>query len=177
MSSPTAVTTSSRVTAVLPKAAKSHFGILLKLASEKGTIDGAAVLAITEMLADREFALSFKTKLSEENEADKLKRTEAREARLQKAADKAGVTLDEHKANLAEAKSRSNSIDTPPASPKAASAPSSPVAGLTSMADVVQAVMADDKSKKKAGGAKKEKKEKKEKKKKAVTPPDSSDEE
>ena len=98
--------TSQRITSVLPKASRTHISIMLKLGAEKGTIDAATALAITELISDREFAVEFKTKLSEQNIADKARRLDAREARLQKAADKAGVSLEDHKAAIEAAKAR-----------------------------------------------------------------------
>ena len=102
-SSPT-VSTSQRVTGVLPKASKQALQILLELAAEKHTIDAQATLALTGLLTDREFAIEFKKALTKANQDDKAQRAINKEARLQKQADKLGIELDVHKANIAQQK-------------------------------------------------------------------------
>ena len=98
-SSPT-VSTSLRVTGVLPKASKQALQILLELAAEKHTIDASTTLALTGLLSDREFAIEFKKALTKANHDDKVQRAINKEAKLQKQADKLGIDLDTHKANI-----------------------------------------------------------------------------
>ena len=94
------VTATRRVNAVLPKASKQAIQLLLEIAAEKHSIDAQTVLALTNLLSDRQFALDFKTKQATVLEEDKERRAIAKEARLQKQADKLGITLEKHKANL-----------------------------------------------------------------------------
>jgi len=107
-SSPT-VSTSQRVTGVLPKASKQALQILLELAAEKHTIDASTTLALTGLLTDREFAIEFKKALTKANHDDKAQRAINKEARLQKQADKLGVDLDTHKANIQKLKDETGS--------------------------------------------------------------------
>ena len=98
--SPSQATATRRVNAVLPKASKQAIQLLLEIAAEKHSIDAQTVLALTNLLSDRQFALDFKTKQATVLVEDKERRAIAKEARLQKQADKLGITLEEHKASL-----------------------------------------------------------------------------
>ena len=99
-SSPSIALTTRRVNAVLPKASKQAIQLLLEIAAEKHSIDASTVLALTNLLSDRQFALDFKTKQASVLIEDKERRAIAKEARLQKQADKLGITLEAHRASL-----------------------------------------------------------------------------
>ena len=100
-SSPTSPTTSTRrVNAVLPKGSAQTIRLLLKLAAKNGSIDAEAALALTNLLSDREFALEFKAELAILLFQEKARRATAKEAKVQKEADKLGVTIEAHKAGL-----------------------------------------------------------------------------
>ena len=99
-SSPVSPSTSRRVNAVLPKGAAQTIRLVMELGVKNGSIDAATVLALTNLLSDREFALEFKSKLAAVLVEDKARRAIAKEAKLQKQADKLGVTLEVHKDGL-----------------------------------------------------------------------------
>ena len=124
MSSPTA----TRMTAVLPKSARDALRLTLDLAAERGTIDAATALSLTGLMSDRQFAIDFKTKQAETITQQKLERAANKEARLQKAADKLGISLQEHKDNLQQEKESQKPASSASNSPLQ-STPSSPISG------------------------------------------------
>ena len=93
-------TTETRMTSVLPKTARDAIRLTLELAATKGTIDATAALALTALLSDRQFAIEFKTKMADTQACQKEQRAINKEARLQKQADKQGISIDDLKSVL-----------------------------------------------------------------------------
>tara|TARA_Y100000389_G_scaffold91252_1_gene87841 strand:- start:6 stop:491 length:486 start_codon:yes stop_codon:yes gene_type:complete len=161
MSSPVATSTvsaSKRVTAVLPKAAKTNINTFIRQCAKNGSLDASTVLALTALMDDREFALAFKNDLAEVMEKQKEIRSANKAIRAEKKAAKENSSA------------ASSPPDSKPASPKADS--SWPSVSPTSKVEEASPKEETPKEEK----PKKEKKERKKKAKKPATPVDSDEE-
>ena len=97
--------------AILPKSAKTTLQIVMDLAAQEKRLDGEAILAITAMLDDRDFALKFKEADARIKTAAKEQRANNKIARLQKRADKEGITLETLQERISAEKAASHDSD------------------------------------------------------------------
>ena len=97
--------------AILPKSAKTTLQIVMDLAAQEKRLDAEAILAITAMMDDREFALKFKEADSRIKSTAKEQRATNKLARLQKRADKEGITVEALQKRIADEKAASNASD------------------------------------------------------------------
>lgn len=97
--------------AILPKSAKTTLQIIMDLAAHEKRLDAEAILAITAMLDDRDFALKFKEADALIKSTAKKQRSTNKINRLQKRADKEGISLDTLQQRIAAEKTASIASD------------------------------------------------------------------
>ena len=93
--SPSVTSTVKRVTAVLPKSAKTNISTFIHLCARNGTLDASTVLTLNDLLDNREFALEYKNMLADVLEFQKNTRATNKAIREEKKAAKLAKEKDQ----------------------------------------------------------------------------------